>query len=230
LSKKFMEVDPHDQHSLRGRVFKYIREEILNGRFKPGESLVETRLAEELGVSRTPVREAIRQLELEGLVVSIPNKGVFVQGISRQDIDDIYTIRHLIEGQAVRWAVERIEEEELKELEEIVELMEYYTRKKDYEEIAKLDTKFHDVIYDACKSKVLRHTLSSLHHYIQKARLYSLKVPHRALDTLQEHKAILNAIERHDPEAAEKLMVQHISRASTNLHSHKDEISDETEQ
>lgn len=188
---------------------------------------METRLAEELGVSRTPIREAIRQLELEGLVVSIPNRGVFVQGISKQDIDDIYTIRHLIEGQAVRWAVERIEEEELKELEEIVELMEYYTRKKDFEQLAKLDTRFHDVIYDACKSKVLRHTLSSLHHYIQKARLHSLKVPHRALDTLHEHRAILDAIERHDPEDAETLMAQHISHASSNLLSHKDEITDE---
>jgi len=223
LTRRFKEIDPHDQHSLRARIFNYIREDILNGRYKPGDNLVETKLAEELGVSRTPIREAIRQLELEGLVLSVPNKGVIVQGITQQDIDDIYTIRRLIEGQAVHWAVERIDPDELKELQEVVELMEYYTRKEDYEQLAKLDTRFHDIIYDACKSKVLRHTLSSFHHYVQKARLGSLKVPHRAIDALKEHKAILEAIDKKNPQEAEELMVQHISHASMNLLTHKPE-------
>ena len=79
----------------------------MDGLYKPGDSLVETKLAKELGVSRTPIREAIRQLEFEGLVHSIPNKGVIVQGISTQDVDDIYIIRKMVEGLAARWAVER---------------------------------------------------------------------------------------------------------------------------
>ena len=93
------EEDP-GSNSLRNRIFNHIQSDILNGAYEPGESLTETRLSEELGVSRTPVREALRQLELEGLVQSIPNKGVFVKGVSAQDINDIYTIRMLIEGLA----------------------------------------------------------------------------------------------------------------------------------
>lgn len=220
MIKKISEMELHEQHSLRAQVFHYIREDILNGRYKSGEALVETKLAQELGVSRTPVREAIRQLELEGLVTSIPNRGVFVTGVSKQDVEDIYTIRSMVEGLAVRWAAERIDDDQLKELEEIVELMEYYTRKEDYEEIAKLDTRFHDLIYESCKSKVLKHILSSYIHYVQRARLFSLKVPKRAQRALKEHRAIFQAILEKDPKKAEELMIEHISHASENLSTH----------
>lgn len=94
-------------NSLHSRVYNRIRNDILNGVYEPGESLVELKLSEELGVSRTPVREALRQLELEGLVQSVPNKGATVRGVTEQDIQDIYTIRMLIEGLAARWAAEK---------------------------------------------------------------------------------------------------------------------------
>lgn len=218
MPKNIWATDIYDQSSLRGQVFNKIQDDIINGRYEPGDSLVEMKLAEELVVSRTPVREAIRQLELEGLVEYIPNKGVYVTGISEQDIKDIYTIRSLIEGLAVKWAIERIEAHQLKELEEIVELMEYYTKKGDMEQVTKLDTRFHDVIYDACQSKVLKNTLRNLLRYIRKARLTSLRVPKRAYQALEEHKKILGAFKSHEPEKGERLMIQHISQASLNLH------------
>lgn len=218
MPKNIWATDVYDQSSLRGQVFNRIQDDIINGRYEPGDSLVEMKLAEELGVSRTPIREAIRQLELEGLVAYIPNKGVYVTGISEQDIKDIYTIRSLIEGLAVKWAIERIETHQLKELEEIVELMEYYTEKGDMEQVTKLDTQFHDVIYDACQSKVLKNTLRNLLRYIRKARLTSLRVPKRAYQALQEHKKILGAFKSHEPEKGERLMIQHISQASLNLY------------
>lgn len=217
MTKRFLETNIQDQQSLRAKVFNCIREDILNGKYKQGDSLVENKLAEEFGVSRTPVREAIRQLELEGLVQSIPNKGVIVKGISKQDINDIYTIKKLLEGQAARWAVERMLPEELKKLQEIVELMDYYTRKSDFEQLAKLDTEFHDIIYKACKSKVMQHILSSFHHYVQRERLGSLRVPHRAIDSLTEHQAILKSFVDHDPDEAEKYMVQHVLHAGMNV-------------
>jgi len=223
LAKSIWEDNAYGQGSLRGQVFTKIQDDIINGRYEPGDSLVETKLAEELGVSRTPVREAIRQLELEGLVTYIPNKGVYVTGITKDDIQDIYTIRSLIEGLAVRWAVERIEAEELKKLEETVELMAYYTKKGDMEQVTKLDTRFHEVIYDACKSRVLQNTLKNLLRYVKKARLTSLKVPKRAYQALEEHKQILHAFKSHEPEKGERLMILHISKASLNLDSNEED-------
>jgi DNA-binding GntR family transcriptional regulator len=204
-------------HSLRGRVFNLLRNDILNGKYDPGESLIETRLSEELGVSRTPIRESIRQLELEGLVQSIPNKGAVVKGVSAQDIEDIYTIRMLIEGLAARWAVEKITPAELAELKEAVDLEEFYTNKNDSNHLLIFDSKFHDIIFKASKSKPLMHTLSTFHHYVQRARNASMKSPVRAREVLEEHRAILKAFIDKDPDQAERLTTEHIRNASENL-------------
>ncbi len=211
------------QHSssLHSRVYNQIRNDILNGVYEPGESLVETKLSEELGVSRTPVREALRQLELEGLVQSVPNKGVTVRGISQQDIEDIYTIRMMIEGLAARWAAEKITPEEMEELKEAVELEEFYTAKCNYGSLLQFDTRFHDIIFKASKSKPLMHTLSTFHSYVQKARKVSMSSPERAAAALEEHKAIMQAIIDRDADRAEKLMTEHVRNASLNLLKHE---------
>lgn len=203
--------------SLRSKVFLRIQTDILNGKYAPGESLVETKLSEELGVSRTPVREAIRQLELEGLVQSIPNKGTLVKGISAQDIEDIYTIRMRIEGLAARWAAEKITDEELKELREALELEEFYTIKNDSGHLLRFDSRFHDIIFNASKSTPLKNMLQSFHLYVQRARTISMESPHRAQKMLEEHRAILKAIEDRDPDSAEKLTTEHIKNARDNL-------------
>lgn len=204
-------------YSLRGKVFYQLENDILNGKYKPGDSLIETKLSDELGVSRTPVREAIRQLELEGLVQTIPNKGAIVTGLSEKDIEDIYTIRMMIEGLAARWAAEKITEEELKELQETIELEEFYTNKNDTYNILRLDSKFHEIIFRASKSKPLMNTLTMFHHYLQRARNSSLGMTGRANEALQEHKAILRAIMENNPEKAESLTTEHIKNASLNL-------------
>lgn len=210
--------------SLRNRVFSQLQNDILNGLYQPGENLIETRLSEELGVSRTPVREAIRQLELEGLVKFIPNKGAIVRGISAKDIEDIYTIRMLIEGLAARWACEKITPAELMELKEAAELEEFYTAKNDLNHLLQFDSRFHDIIFRACKSKPLMHTLSTFHHYVQRARSVSLNSPERAQKALEEHKAILKAIIERDADKAEKLTTEHVKNASINLLKQKDII------
>lgn len=116
-----------ENKSLTTIIFEKVREDILNDVYSDGEKIVEAKLADELGVSRTPVREALKQLELDGLVESIPNRGVIVKGITEQDIADIYTIRIAIEGIAANWSVRRISEEEVASLKEVYELMEFYT-------------------------------------------------------------------------------------------------------
>jgi DNA-binding GntR family transcriptional regulator len=204
-------------HSLRGRVFHKIREDILEGKYAAGEPLTEVAISQNLGVSRTPVREALKQLELEGLVTSIPNKGTVVSGISKQDIIDIYEIRSLIEGLAARWAATKITDEQLKQLEEIIELTEFYTEKNNMEHLHELDTQFHEVIYEASNSKPLKHILSDFHHYAQRVRMQSIATPGRAKKSTEEHKAILEAIKNRNPEEAERLTNLHVKNVKENM-------------
>ena len=159
-----------DNSSLRIRVFNAIENAILNGEYKDGESLSELKISNELGVSRTPVREALMQLELEGLVKNIPNKGSVVVGVSEQDIEDIYAIRISIEGLAAKLCTQKITDEELKALEKIADLQEFYLMKNDMEQLLKLDGDFHKIIYDASRSRPLRFMLTTFHNYIRHAR------------------------------------------------------------
>ena len=206
-----------DDRSLRIRVFNAIENAILDGEYKDGDSLNELKLSKELGVSRTPVREALMQLELEGLVKNIPNKGSVVVGVSQQDTRDIYEIRIRIEGLAARLCAENITDDELHALEQIVDLQEFYLLKNDTEQIWKLDSDFHKIIYDASRSRPLRFTLSNFHNYIKKARDISVQTEGRAEKTVAEHRAILDAIKEHNGSLSEQLTAKHISNAEDNL-------------
>ncbi|MCR4440842.1 MAG: GntR family transcriptional regulator [Peptococcaceae bacterium] len=210
----------HDA-SLRNKVFKYIKTQIITGQYGPGESLVESKLAEELGVSRTPIREAIRLLELEGLVEITPNKGAVVLGITKKDVEDIYAIRRLIEGLAARWGAKLITAHDKKEMEKIIDLMEFYAQRGDVDEVADLDNKFHEIIYEASGSKILKLTLCNLHQYVQLARLESLKKPSRISQTLAEHRAILDAFNEGDPDKAEAAVSHHVNMAYENIKRHE---------
>lgn len=206
--------EPRDYASLSDKVYEHLRDGILEGRYRSGDCLVELKIAEELSVSRTPVREALKQLELEDLVVSQPNRGVIVKGFTNEDFKDIYTIRHLLEGQAAYWAAQRITQAQLDQLGEIVELMDLYTRKNDASHLVRLDTMFHEVIYEASSSRTLRHVLASLHQNIHLARQSSLTIPERAPRSLEEHKKIYAALEAHDADAAKSCIEQHVATAS----------------
>ncbi|MDY5845335.1 MAG: GntR family transcriptional regulator [Bariatricus sp.] len=207
-----------DKHSLRGQVFEEIREDILKGKYKENEELREATLGKEMGVSRTPVREALRQLELEGLVHIIPNKGAYVTGITEKDVHDIYMTRSLLEGLCARWAAEHITREQIEELEEILLLAEYHIERDNTEQLSELDNKFHEVLYEACESRILSHILSDFHKYVQIARTKSVKKENRARKSLEEHREILEALRAGDPERAEKLANTHILHVMENLH------------
>lgn len=208
---------PASDASLRNKVFQYIKTQIINGSFGPGETLLESKLADELGVSRTPIREAIRLLEMEGLLETTTKKGAVVLGITQKDVEDIYAIRQLVEGLAARWAAEHLMPADLKELQKIFELMEFYAQKHDVEEVAELDNRFHQLIYESTGSKILYLTLRNLHQYVQLARLKSLSMANRLPQTLAEHHAILEAFLAKDPEAAEKALTNHVLKAHTNI-------------
>ncbi len=154
--------------------------DILNGRYKEHDELRENTLGKELGVSRTPVREALRQLELEGLVTIIPNRGAYVTGISRKDIWDIYVMRSMLEGLCARWAAEHITDEQLDELEEAILLSEFQMKKEsgfNASQVAVLDGRFHAILYEASGSRILSHVLTDFHNYVKMARVDLLSYP-----------------------------------------------------
>ena len=212
-------MEEYQDLSLRGKVFQSIRDDILKGKYEENEELRESTLGKELGVSRTPVREALRQLELEGLVKIIPNKGAYVTGITGKDISDIYVIRSLLEGLCARWATEHITEEQIDKLEEIILLSEYHVNKKKElaSQVTKLDGEFHEVLYEASNSRILEHVLSDFHNYVQSARKMSVTKQDRAEKSIAEHKEILQAIKEKDADRAEKLANEHVMNVMKNL-------------
>lgn len=201
----------------KNQIYEKIRQDILDDKYTRGQSLVEQKLAKEFGVSRTPIREVLRQLELDGLVESIPNRGVFVVGITHEDINHIYAIRQRIEGLAALWAAEKMTSEELKQMENIYNLMEFYTAKEDVDQIAQLNTDFHEVIFKSAESKYLRNMLTNFQVYLQWARYVSLKVPGRLEAALAEHKNILEAFRKKDGVLAEKAVMEHVDNSRKNL-------------
>lgn len=214
-------MEEYQDLSLRGRVFQKLRQDILTGVYKEQDELREITIGEELGVSRTPVREALRQLELEGLVTIVPNKGAYVTGITAKDVHDIYKIRSMLEGLCARWATEHITAEQLDELEEIILLSEFHLKKKSGEkaqQVSALDGKFHKVLYEASQSRILEHVLSDFHKYVQMARMLSVGAKHRAEKSIEEHREILEAIKNKDAGRAEMLANQHIMQVMANLH------------
>ena len=215
-----LKMEEYQDHSLGGRVFQKIREDILNGIYKENDELRENTIGKELGVSRTPVREALRQLELEGLVTIIPNRGAYVTGISHKDIWDIYVIRSMLEGLCARWAVEHITDAQLDELEETILLSEFQMKKESgfsAEQIAALDGRFHSILYEASGSRILGHVLTDFHNYVQTARRSSVVSEERARKSIREHRQILRAIRDRDEEMAEQLANEHIMHVMQNL-------------
>lgn len=206
-----------DNYSLSSRVFHTIRENILSGKYTMDEELKEKSIGEELGVSRTPVREALRQLELEGLVTIIPNKGAYVVGISQKDIRDIYEIRSRLEGLCAKWAAEQITKEQLDELEENIYLSDFHSSKGNAEQVVELDNKFHETLYKASGSRELKHILLDFHHYVQRVRMITLAVQERAVNSNEEHRRIVEALKAHDAAEAEKLANAHMMNTIQNM-------------
>ena len=203
--------------TLKDHVYDFIAEEIREGKLLPGQRISENDICNELEISRTPVREAFRQLELEGLIQIIPNKGAYVTGITEKDVKDIYMIRSLLEGLCARWATEHISKEQMDEMEENVYLAEFHARKGHLEQLAELDNRFHDIMYEACDSKLLEHQLKDFHQYVLRVRRKTLANANRGPKSNEEHKEIMEAIKAGNGDLAERLAHQHMINAYENM-------------
>ena len=201
---------------LSDQIFDQLEGDILRGVYKRGDIITETQVSEKLGVSRTPVREAMRRLEQEHMIED-NSKGMLVVGITDQDAKCIYEIRERIEGLAAREAAINATQEQLDQMKETLDMQEYYISKGDIEKIREMDSRFHELMYKASASSVLGDTLMSLHRKVQKYRMNSVRHTDRATKSVKEHKKIYEALEKRDPEAAEKAITEHVAKAKNSI-------------
>ena len=196
---------------LRDVVFNTLREAILKGDLKPGERLMELQLASKLGVSRTPIREAIRMLEQEGLAVTTPRKGAEVAKMTLKDMEDVLEIRDALDELAVRIACQKISDEQLRQLEDMKELFEKSTQTGNVKKIAEADVTFHDVIYEATGNPKLVTLLNNLREQVYRYRVEYIKDPKNYPTLIAEHEAILESLKNRDVKNAVEAMHVHVA-------------------
>jgi DNA-binding GntR family transcriptional regulator len=199
---------------VRERAYSQVKSDLLSGRFTPGERLTEEHLAKSLGVSRTPVREALHKLESEGLVKPLESRGFYVARDSREELEDQFDIRAALEGYAIRLICERISAETIRQLKEFIEKAEDALARKQLDEIFEYNTQFHDVLHSVISRKTRFHTLiADARKYVLRYRKESLHYLDGARRTIDGHKKILMAISLKDPELCERVMREHIREA-----------------
>ena len=195
---------------LRDVVFNTLREAILRGELKPGERLMEIQLANKLGVSRTPIREAIRKLELEGLVLMIPRKGAEVAQITEKSLRDVLEVRRALENLAVQLACLRMSPQTLADLKAAARAFEEILGGEDVTAVAEADVAFHDVIHMATDNQRLISLLNNLREQMYRYRVEYLKKKECHKQLLWEHQEIIRAIEAGEIDVATKITEQHI--------------------
>ncbi len=209
----FNKVESSDLRPMREIVLYELRNAIFENKVKPGDRLVENIIASSMGVSRTPVREALRQLEIEGLAINMPRKGTLVKGISIEDAIEIYDLREVLEGLAVRLACLNISRVEIRKLKEILSIMEGNTSDMEYTKYATAHSEFNSIILHASKNKRLVEQLEHIYEYLKSLRKISLNNIKRRELALAEHIKIADAIAEGDEVLAEKESRAHIVNA-----------------
>lgn len=207
----FLKVNMNEYLPLRDVVFNTLRQAILKGELEPGERLMEIQLADRLGVSRTPIREAIRKLELEGLVVMVPRKGAEVAQITESDLTDVLVVRRVLEELAVELACSRMDKDGIRELKENLEQFKKATKKGDLTVIAETDVHFHELIYKATENARLIQILNNLREQMYRYRMEYIKDAEKRAVLVDEHIGIIDAIENRDVKLAKRAIKQHVN-------------------
>ncbi len=198
--------------SLGSKIFNILRDRILNEEYDKGQKLNEVALSKELHISRTPIREALKQLELEGLVRSEPNKGVFVIGFSHRDINDMLEIRYVLEGLAVELAIDRINAVQLDKIKEAYLAMEEASKIGNEEKFNDANIAFHESIYKGTQSQYFEQLLRDINYYIHVTSRHSIKQPNRLESAAVEHREIYEAILAGDKKRAVEKVKNHIRK------------------
>jgi len=217
MERRLLPVKLDSYKPLREVVYETLREAISNGKLSPGERLMEIQLAEELGVSRTPVREAIRKLELERFVVMIPRRGTYVSNMSLKDITEVFEIRGALDALAAGLATERITEDELEEMERLLVDLGDSIERHDMARIVEIDGAFHDILYRASRNERLVGVISNLREQFTRFRTTSINYPGRVQFMLSEHRQLVEAIAQRDSDLAQQKAREHIENAEQTL-------------
>ncbi len=217
MARRLLPVKLDSYKPLREVVYETLRDAIRSGSLPPGERLMEIQLAEELGVSRTPVREAIRKLELERFVVMLPRRGTYVANLSLKDINEVFEIRAALDGLAAGLAAERITEEELEQMERLLVEIADHIEQRDNQKIVETDEAFHDILYRASRNERLVGIIYNLREQFTRFRSVSINYPGRLQNTLEEHRQVVEAIAQRNVEVAQQKAREHIENAEQTL-------------
>ena len=198
---------------LSANLYYEIQADILSGEIPDNSKLTEQAICKKYNVSRTPVREAFRQLETDGLIEYIPNRGAFVKGLTKRDISDLFDLRTLFEIQAVEWAIKRMSSEEIEALRETLEFMEFYTLKNDIEKVLMFNSQFHNIIYEGTNDRMLQKTLYTYQTYLKHSAPSKTYSADQLNQILEEHRAIFNAVDSKNSAAGRKAMEYHMNQS-----------------
>ena len=205
---------PKSAIPVREKVYEYLKSTILSGRFNPGKRLTEEHLAKEIGVSRTPVREALHKLELEGLIKPLETRGFIVSRDSKDEVEELFEIREILEGYALRIISKGISEQVIEQLNGLIEKAEDALRRKKIEEVFKWNTKFHDMLHGLVTEKRRLHRqMVNVRKYVLRYRKGTLQYPDGGKRAIEGHRKILMALRLKDPELCERIMREHIRQA-----------------
>jgi DNA-binding GntR family transcriptional regulator len=207
---------PAESIPVRERAYEHLKASILSGRFNPGERLAEEHLAKELGISRTPIREALHKLESEGLIKPLASRGFVASQDSKDDIEELFEIRAVLEGYALRLICGRITDAVLAQLEDTVEKAEEALGRHGLDEIFQWNTRFHDTLHDLITDRRrLYHQMVTMRQYVLRYRKNTLQYPDGGERTVDGHRKILLALRLRDPDLCERVMREHIQQSKT---------------
>lgn len=224
---KISKIKMDDYIPLRDVIFNTLRDAIVSGDLKPGERLMEVDLAEKMGVSRTPVREAVRKLEMEGLVTMVPRKGTHVAELSAKDIMDVLEVRASLDRLATELAAKRVRQEHIRSLENIHKQYASCIEKGNISGAIKKDVEFHEVIYNASGNNKLNNVAANLREQIYRYRVLYLRDFTNAEEVLKEHQSILQALYEKDVDLAGRLAEEHIvNQKQTIIRKMEDKVED----
>jgi len=202
---KRLKFDLENHQTLREKIVDTIREAIVNGVLGPDTKISEPELAERFGISRTPIREALRQLESEGFITVVPRKGAVVSRLSKKDVEDFYELKGILEGYAARRSVERITEDDIAHMEQLNQELEIKSKKGDLRRAYQLHNEFHDIFLRLGGNDKLYRIVQGLVKQFQRFRM-SLSVPGKIEGSIQQHREIIEAFRNREEERVEKLV------------------------
>ena len=202
---------------LNQKVYRVLKESIIKGFLEPGTKLLENKIAEEMHVSRTPVREAMQKLVAEGFVKTNPNQTMVVTEVSLEDVKEVLQIRGVLEGLAARIAAKKINRQEIDELENVVAQMSLHVTKENLSSYCQVDDEFHNLILNICGNKWIIQIRDNLGSFIYRFRIKSLSVPGRLKHSLEEHQAIMESLKKHDLAEADRLSQIHMENTLINI-------------